>query len=149
MLIAIYALLSWMSIFDSGDVNDGVGKVKKEQDVKIMNEDEKIGIAAYRNINNNFLNQDTGSYGLELYYLCNNMEKGKNSGVYSIIPRIGCIDDAEKNKTLKGGSYINKNQGFFIDVIDNTFVPAIGIEYELNLSIEVLGKEYFKERVKK
>lgn len=136
MLIAIYALLSLMSIFDSGDVNDEVGKVKKEQN-------EKIGIVAYRNVNNNFPNQDTDSYGLELYYLYNNMEKGKDYGVYSITPRIDYINDTKKNKTLLGGSYINKNQGFFIDVLDNTFVPTIGIECKFNPSIEVLGGRIF------
>lgn len=146
MLIAIYALLSWISIFDSGDVNNEVGKVKKEQDVKIINGDEKSCTAASRNIKNNFLNQGRASWGLELYYLYNNMGEGKDYGIYSNTPYIG---GSKKNKTWIGGSCINKDQGFLMDVLDNTFVPAIGIEYRSNLSMEVLGGEYFKERVKK
>ncbi|UUV18966.1 hypothetical protein NRK67_05500 [Fusobacteria bacterium ZRK30] len=149
MLIAIYALLSWLSIFDSGDVNNEAGKVKKEQNVKIINGDEKNYIAASRNINNNFLNQDRDSYGLELYCLYNNMEKEKDYGIYSNTSHLGYIDESKKNKTWIGGSCINKEQGFLIDVLDNTFVPTIGIEYKSSPSMKVLGEEYFKERVKK
>lgn len=143
MLIAIYALLSWVFIFDGEDINDEAGKVKKEQNVKIINEDGKEWITACRNLNNNFFNQETDSYGLELYYFYNNMEKRKNYGVYFITPHIGYRNDTKKNKILTIGSYINKNQRFLIYALDNTFVPTIRIECEFNQPIEVLGKRIF------
>lgn len=85
MLIAIYALLSWLSIFDGGDIkNEKNIKIVREQNVKIINEDKKIGIAAYKNIYD---------YGLDLYYLNNNMGK---YGVYSIISHMDDIDEHKK-----------------------------------------------------
>ena len=136
MLIVIYALLSWMSIFDSGDVNDEIIKIKKEQDIEIMNGDEKNRI-----VNNSFSNQTIGSYGLELDFTYNNMKKRKDYDVYSISPHMNYIDEYKKNKTWIGGSYIDKNQEFFIDVLDNAFIPTIRIECKFNPSIEFQGEK--------
>ena len=136
MLIVIYALLSWMSIFDSGDVNDEIIKIKKEQDIENMNGDEKNRI-----VNNSFSNQTIDSYGLELDFTYNNMKKRKDYDVYSISPRMNYIDEYKKNKTWIDGSYIDKNQEFFIDVLDNAFISTIRIECKFNPSIEFKGEK--------
>ncbi|WP_028855234.1 hypothetical protein [Psychrilyobacter atlanticus] len=124
MLIVIYALLSCMSIFDSGDVNDEIIKIKKEQNIEIINGDEKSRI-----INNSFSNQTIDSYGLELYYSYDKTEKRKNYGINSITSPIGYINDTKKN------------QGVLIDVLDNTFIPTIGIKCKFNPSIEFQGEK--------
>lgn len=147
MLIAVFALFSWIFTFDSRDGNDEVKKVKKIEIEQIVN--KNTGIIVCKNVNNNFLYQGTDSYRLNLYYLNDNIGKKGENTLYSIVPCVRSINESKKNKTLTGVNYINKNQELFLDFLDNTSKFTVGIKYKFNPFIEVLEEEYFKEKEKK
>ena len=136
MLIAVFALFSWIFTFDSRDGNDEVKKIKKVEKEQIVN--KNTGIIVCKNVNNNFLYQGTDSYRLNLYYLNDNIEKKGKYPLHSIVPCVSSVNESKKNKTLTGVNYINKNQELFLDFLDNTSKFTVGIEYKFNPFIEVL-----------